>query len=244
MFRHLLAWMMLMLAALACNLGAAADDTPTAPPASATPIALPATATGRPVATLAPTTAATAGCSPRADWPVYTVRAGDTLGSLAQRTGSTITELSRANCLSNPDTLAVGQALRVPRAPVAVIPATVTPGAVEDCPPVGSDNPVPPPAISPYVSFEAYCYVVQPGTTVTVAWPGATTDFVEVTFYRNNGALPRPDVIGVDTNPADGASIQWQVPTEMQPSVLYVISAGPEPHSSVTSHLIGVRLAR
>lgn len=58
-------------------------------------------------------------CTPRADWPVYTVRAGDTLYRIAQRTGSTVDALVLASCLSDPNQLYVGQELRVPTLPPA-----------------------------------------------------------------------------------------------------------------------------
>ena len=59
----------------------------------------------------------TSGCQPRTDWPVYVVQPGDTLFSIAQRTGSTVGELVIANCISNPNLITVGENLRVPRMP-------------------------------------------------------------------------------------------------------------------------------
>ncbi|WP_062520705.1 lytic transglycosylase domain-containing protein [Demequina silvatica] len=50
------------------------------------------------------TTAATA---------VYTVRAGDTLSAIAQRHGTTVATLARANTLANASTIYVGQRLRI-----------------------------------------------------------------------------------------------------------------------------------
>ena len=58
-------------------------------------------------------------CSVRNEWPVYVVQRGDTLFSIAQRTGSTVGELTVANCLSNPNIVTVGQRLHVPRLPDA-----------------------------------------------------------------------------------------------------------------------------
>lgn len=58
-------------------------------------------------------------CTPRSDWPLYSVSAGDTLGGLAERTGSSVSALMEANCLTNANLLAVGQGLRVPRQPAA-----------------------------------------------------------------------------------------------------------------------------
>ena len=57
-------------------------------------------------------------CFVRTDWPIYVVQAGDTLLRIAQRVGSTVTELAYANCLPNANLVYVGQQLRVPRLPV------------------------------------------------------------------------------------------------------------------------------
>jgi LysM repeat protein len=45
---------------------------------------------------------------------LYVVQPGDTLSSIAARFGTTISELSRANALTNPDQLSVGQELIIP----------------------------------------------------------------------------------------------------------------------------------
>ena len=42
------------------------------------------------------------------------MQAGDTLGKIAARSGTTVSELLRLNGLSNPDILAIGQKLKVP----------------------------------------------------------------------------------------------------------------------------------
>jgi LysM repeat protein len=70
------------------------------------------------------------GCTVRTDWPLYTVVVGDTLGSIALRTGSTISALATANCLNNPDSIQVGQPLRVPVVPIPpTLPPTVIMGS-------------------------------------------------------------------------------------------------------------------
>lgn len=55
-------------------------------------------------------------CVKRFDWPVYQVRQGDTLFSIAVATGSTVQELMTANCLGN-SWIYIGQFLYVPRLP-------------------------------------------------------------------------------------------------------------------------------
>lgn len=66
-------------------------------------------------------------CNVRTEWPVYTVQAGDTLFSIAVEVGSTTTELTLANCLSNPSMIYTGQQLHVPQSPSA---PTSTPAQV------------------------------------------------------------------------------------------------------------------
>jgi LysM repeat protein len=104
---------------------AASTDTPT-PTATftATPtntFTATATDTSTPTNTALPTPTA---CIPMYRWPVYLVQRGDTLSSIASRTGSTANELMLANCLLDSRILAGGK-LYVPRLPI--IPPTVTP---------------------------------------------------------------------------------------------------------------------
>lgn len=65
-------------------------------------------------------------CYVRTDWPIYVVQVGDTLLRVAQRTGSTVTELAYGNCLPNANLVYVGQQLRVPRLPQTAPPSQVT----------------------------------------------------------------------------------------------------------------------
>jgi len=53
-------------------------------------------------------------CNVQDDWDVYTVQRGDNLANIANRTGSTIDELTQANCIDNPNRIRVGQELYVP----------------------------------------------------------------------------------------------------------------------------------
>ncbi len=71
-------------------------------------------------------------CTPRNDWPVYTVEAGDTLYSIADRSDTTVDTLQAANCLADPNTIGVGQSLRVPKQPEPREPAaTPEPAATQ-----------------------------------------------------------------------------------------------------------------
>ena len=61
-------------------------------------------------------------CTIRTEWPVYIVGETDTLFNIARRTGSTVTELVQANCLTNAGQIFTGQRLYVPNRPVVPQP--------------------------------------------------------------------------------------------------------------------------
>lgn len=62
----------------------------------------------------AASTAATSGGQAAGAASTYTVKAGDSLGKIAQRFGTTVAELQRLNNITNPDKLTLGQKLIVP----------------------------------------------------------------------------------------------------------------------------------
>ncbi len=71
-------------------------------------------------------------CTPRNDWPVYTVESGDTLYSIAVRSDTADDVLQAANCLPDPNKISVGQSLRVPKQPEPREPAaTPEPAATQ-----------------------------------------------------------------------------------------------------------------
>jgi len=100
------------------------------------------------IATPAPGAALPKACTPRTDWPEYTVQPGETLSSIARRTDSTVEALVTANCLANPDVIQVGQKLRVPKQPVAVTATPTGTPAPAATPPPGR-TPAPTPATTP-----------------------------------------------------------------------------------------------
>jgi LysM repeat protein len=73
---------------------------------------------GEPAAT--PSTGATAAVSPSPSpspspaGEVYVVKSGDTLSDIAQRFDTTVEAIVEANDLDDPDTLAIGDELRIP----------------------------------------------------------------------------------------------------------------------------------
>jgi len=77
-----------------------------------------------PTAVPSPVPTAVPQCGPPAYWVVYIVRAGDTLYSLAVRTGTTVEAIRQANCLAG-YTIYIGQRLYLPYQPVAPSPTPV-----------------------------------------------------------------------------------------------------------------------
>lgn len=50
-------------------------------------------------------------------WTTYTIQPGDTLSSIAGRTGASLGDLMRANCIANPRMIVAGASIFVPRTP-------------------------------------------------------------------------------------------------------------------------------
>jgi LysM repeat protein len=101
----------LLAASLACNLSGGKSKptaTPVIPATSVTPQVIFITSTPTLPGVLVVTNTAVpaptlTNCTPQTAWPVYTVAQGDTLGQIAQRTGTDATQLAAANCLANPE---------------------------------------------------------------------------------------------------------------------------------------------
>lgn len=75
-------------------------------------------------------------CNVQDDWDIYVIQRGDNLVGIAQRTGSTVDELTAANCLENPNRLRTGQELYVPNLPAS--PTTVATSAATKAAPVAT----------------------------------------------------------------------------------------------------------
>ncbi len=72
---------------------------------------------------------------------IYTAKAGDTLGSIAQTYDVTVDEIMEANGLSDPNLLTVGQTLVIPVA--GYVPPTATPGVEAVAPTLTTEPPRP-----------------------------------------------------------------------------------------------------
>jgi len=77
------------------------------------PIVIPQSGAGAPAKPSSPAPASSAGASAGGS---YTVKAGDTLSSIARRNGSSSAQIMDLNSLSDPNTLRIGQRLRLPGA--------------------------------------------------------------------------------------------------------------------------------
>jgi len=141
-------------------------------------------------------------CTPRADWPTYIVVAGDTLGRVAVRAGTSTTALMQANCLSNANLISVGQALRVPRQPT---PPTAKPPTVVPTVPVQQIGTI---KVSPFNSGDPNNLILNAGTTVTVIWDGGPSDAIRTDFFQRdlNGVMT---LFNSDNNTADGLRVTW-----------------------------------
>ena len=215
----------LLAASLGCNLGAGNSTPPTAtptypPPALPTITLVPTqpvifiTATA-PATVYIPATRSAAtltNCAPYTQWPVYTVQSGDTLGAIAQRSGTTLAQLMTANCLSDSNLIFTGQTLYVPVLPVVGTPTptrTITPA----------------PAATPLPNVPVWSAQL----TVTQVWPytgggsityyksvrisaGEVYNAATVNFYVNDPASGKPILIGTDSDPWDGAYVDYSFP--------------------------------
>ncbi len=75
----------------------------------------------------APTTTPEETCGPPPGWVYYTVQYGDTLYSISQMVGASITELQLANCMVGQTDIRAGQRLYVPFVPASAMTSTPTP---------------------------------------------------------------------------------------------------------------------
>lgn len=204
----------LIAATLACTLSSDPDDSGSTPartiealPTNTPFVTSPPTST--PLATTAPVATATPivigdPCTPRTSWPVYQVVAGDTLASIARRTGSTANALAEANCLDNPNLLSVGQALHVPQLPP---PPTHTPVPTD---PPAANAPVfryPPTPEAYYLYIDSHIVITQ-DVRLTAGVDHAS--YVQFYVYRPDSDSTM--MIGTDHTPTGTAAITFRFP--------------------------------
>lgn len=168
-------------------------------------------------------------CTPRTDWLVYIVQAGDTLSSIARRTGSAVQRLVDANCLQDANTISVGQSLRVPVLPaVTTVPVQFTPSPTYTFTPTptitglgaGTYGGI---IMNGVIREDGTRFYVQAGMNVTLSWWGVPRhpdiQRVEFSFVPLDGTLPSQE-IGFDNNLEDGALVPWQIPANFDGHVM------------------------
>jgi hypothetical protein len=217
----------LLLAAFACNLGSGDQNTqptPTPFPSLTPSLAAATTPTPTLAPTLTPTRAALpnsgqvpptqTNCLPQTGWPVYTVVAGDTLGVIAQRSGSTVAQLATANCLSNAELIYVGQKLYVPRLPVTLTPTSAgTPFTPQTAVPTQDlDAPI----ITQNLTVQPYWLdssnrATTYSDTIRISL-GEVLNADTVKFYVNDPNGSSLIYIGEDVDPWDGAFVDYDFP--------------------------------
>jgi LysM repeat protein len=199
-------WLLCVLAAImmSCNLSQATQSPlSTSTADSATPFVV-LVVSSSPVVTSGSvsTPLPVAACSVEARWPTYVVVAGDTLSAIAQRSGTTVPALMQANCLDDPNSLKVGQVLRVPQLPVQPSRVIATVGTLTISP--ATHHPTIPGA-----------YVVQPGTTVTLRVDGLS-NIASIRFtlpppgWKGNGFSLSDPIL----NPGSSAEIRVAIPSD------------------------------
>lgn len=230
-FRGALSLIGLALAALACNLGVSAVPTPT-PFVLVTPPIIVVTAAptfSLPTNTppfVAPTQPA---CIPNTTWPIYFVRQGDTLANIASRSGTTVAALIQANCLTNPDVILVGQALRVPRQPVIItptVPRTPTPTG----PSISGLS------IEPSVQRGAGQFQVAAGM-ITLRATGVS-GAVRVSYFLQQIGAGAPVLIGESSTPQDGFAVPWLVTAGNLSAQLWAVAVAANNQTAETPRLI------
>lgn len=118
------------------------------------PTMTPTQSTSTPTLETTPTaTTETIACARNTDWVSYTIKSGNTLADLAQKTGTSVDQILEANCLTEVPVLTINSRILLPR--VVTTPTAApsnTPAATPTSSPVpttGSSNPSnPPPATS------------------------------------------------------------------------------------------------
>src|SRR5690606_23213263 len=84
-----------------------------------------------------------ANCAIPSGWMAYQVVAGDTLGTIATASNSTVATLQSANCIQNTEIIYVGQILYVPSLPVGVPTANVIATVIRTNTPNAATCPIP-----------------------------------------------------------------------------------------------------
>ncbi len=147
--------------------------------------------------TAVPTTAPTATPTPLPDGNLYTIAPGDTLSSIAEKTGTAVADIMAANNLTNDSFIAAGQDLLIPGWDGVV--ASGDSGADTAPPPVENETPpeavVQGPNLLPNPSFEGDWYFFQYNELqIPDGWQLATDEGPNTLEPGSGGLFNRPEV--------------------------------------------------
>jgi LysM repeat protein len=208
-----------------------ATFTPTVVSATSVPVVGP----GQALPTTAPLVVPV-NCTAQAGWVTYTVAAGDTLAIIAEAVGSTVDELTIGNCLTDPDSILVGQALLVPQLPTGAAPSSnVAVPAVGAGGGTTADLLVIEPGI-----LSGTTYSLAPGAALTIQWAAPPVAATSVDFYFTSTGTTPAALITTDLDLTDGAVINWTAPTRGSGTLVAVTTLADG--SEVSSALTGVTI--
>jgi LysM repeat protein len=96
--------------------------------------------------------------------------------------------------------------------------------------------------VSPFLSRTDNGYIVQEGQTIQLSWGRAQGqgpqdfDTIQAEFtYRPASGNASPISIGIDTNPADGFTVNWTVPANVEGTILVGARLPGETHNTIAS---------
>ncbi|MDO5025645.1 MAG: LysM peptidoglycan-binding domain-containing protein [Trueperella sp.] len=133
---------------------------------------------------------------------VYVVKSGDTLSAIAQRFGTSVSAIAKANSIANPNRIAVGQRLTIgSSAPAATKPAPSQPA-------VSAPAAKPAPAVKP-AATPSTVYVVKSGDTLSAIAQRFGTS-VSAIAKANSIANPNRIAVGQRLNITGSATVSSQ----------------------------------
>lgn len=178
-------------------------------------------------------------CTTPAGWQAYSVTLGDTLGTIATRFGTTVSTLQQGNCITDPNTIFVGQVIYVPSTGGVILPTatptlTATVGSAGGSPPLIAQTLVVRPTMP---RQDGALVTLQETITLDV---GTVADADRVMYMaRLTPTDPDPVMVGVDNDPYDGTRVEYTF-SEFTPDQYFFAVAENEfgTYSSPLTHVV------
>lgn len=168
------------------------------------------------------------GCAIPAGWQAYVVTSGDTLGVIADAIGSTVATIQNGNCLTNSDTIFIGQLLYLPSLPSGVPPIQV--GVTSVVVPTVATTCTPPTGWLAYrvVSGDTLGTIAEStGTTVAVLQNANCIQNIEIIYVGQLLYVPTlpsgVPTVGAIPSATPTVLITCAIPAGWQP---YIVQAG------------------